>query len=44
MSPESVAAILVPFAFFFSVLTPDARQPNSLIRVAYIGAVVLAAA
>jgi hypothetical protein len=37
------AAILIPFAFFFSVLTPDATQPNGLIRVAYAGAIVLAA-
>jgi hypothetical protein len=37
------AAIIVPFAFFFSVLTPDAAQPNSLIRLAYVGALVLAA-
>lgn len=36
------AAILVPFAFFFSVLTPDATRPNGLIRIAYLGAVVLA--
>ena len=37
------AAILIPFAFFFSVLTPDATQPNALIGVAYLGAIVLAA-
>ena len=37
------AAILVPFAFFFSVLTPDAVRPNGLIGIAYVGAVVLAA-
>jgi hypothetical protein len=37
------AAILIPFAFFFSILSPDATQPNSLIRIAYVGAVVLAA-
>ena len=37
------AAILVPFAFFFSVLSADATQPNSLIRIAYVGAVILAA-
>jgi hypothetical protein len=36
------AAILVPFAFFCSVLTPDATAPNALINVAYIGAAVLA--
>jgi hypothetical protein len=37
------AAILIPFAFFFSVLRPDATEPNGLIRVAYAGAMLLAA-
>lgn len=37
------AAILIPFAFFFSVLSPDATEPNGLIRLAYVGALVLAA-
>ncbi len=37
------AAILISFAFFFSVLQADATEPNSLIRIAYLGAVVLAA-
>jgi hypothetical protein len=37
------AAILIPAAFFFSVLTPDATQPNALINLAYVGAVFLAA-
>jgi hypothetical protein len=36
------AAILLPAAFFFSVLTPDATEPNGLIYLAYAGAVVLA--
>lgn len=36
------AAILIPFAFFFSVLSADATEPNALIRVAYVGALVLA--
>jgi len=36
------AAILIPFAFFFSVLTPDATRPNGLINIAYVGAIVLA--
>ncbi len=36
------AAILVPAAFFLSVLSPDATEPNGLIALAYIGAVVLA--
>jgi hypothetical protein len=38
------AAILLPVAFFFSVLTPDATRPNPIINLAYVGAVVLAAA
>ncbi|MDM7923890.1 MAG: hypothetical protein QUS14_16465 [Pyrinomonadaceae bacterium] len=37
------AAILIPFAFFFSVLTPEATKPNGLIYLAYVGAVILAA-
>lgn len=36
------AAILLPLAFFLSVLKPDAREPNALIYLAHIGAVVLA--
>jgi uncharacterized membrane protein len=35
------AAILLPAAFFFSVLTADATAPNGLIYLAYVGAVVL---
>jgi hypothetical protein len=37
------AAILLPMAFFLSVLSPTATQPNALIYLAFIGAVVLAA-
>ena len=37
------AAILLPSAFFLSVLRPDATQPNGLIVLAPVGAVVLAA-
>jgi hypothetical protein len=37
------AAILLPTAFFLSVLRPDATAPNGLIGLAYAGAVVLAA-
>jgi hypothetical protein len=37
------AAILVPAAFFLSVLSPDATEPNGLIALAYVGAAVLAA-
>ena len=36
------AAIFLPVAFFFSVLSPDATEPNGFIYVAYIGAVILA--
>jgi hypothetical protein len=36
------AAILLPAAFFFSVLSQDAREPNALINLAYLGAVCLA--
>jgi hypothetical protein len=37
------AAILVPAAFFLSVLSPEATEPNGLIALAYVGAAVLAA-
>jgi hypothetical protein len=37
-----VAAILVPAAFFLSVLSPIATAPNGLIDLAYVGAVLLA--
>jgi hypothetical protein len=37
------AAILLPVAYFLSVLDPDAARPNGLIYLAYIGAVVLVA-
>jgi uncharacterized membrane protein len=37
------AAILLPVAFFLSVLSPAAREPNGLIYLAYVGAAVLAA-
>ena len=36
------AAILMPLAFFLSVLSPDATEPNALIHLAYVGGVVLA--
>ena len=36
------AAILLPAAFFFSVLSPHATAPNSFIYLAYVGAVELA--
>ena len=39
-----IAAILIPAAFFLSVASPSAREPNGLITLGYIGAVFLAAA
>ncbi len=36
------AAILLPVAFFLSVLSPDATRPNGLIYLAYVGAIILA--
>jgi hypothetical protein len=36
------AAILMPLAFFLSVLSPEATEPNALIYLAYVGGVVLA--
>lgn len=35
------AAILLPVAFFLSVTSADATEPNSLISLAYVGAVLL---
>ena len=37
------AAILLPAAFFLSVLSPQAQEPNGMISLAYVGAVLLAA-
>src|SRR5215510_2051339 len=39
-----IAAILIPAAFFLSVASPSAREPNGLINLAYIGALFLAGA
>jgi len=39
-----IAAILIPAAFFLSVVSPTAREPNALLNLAYIGAAFLAAA
>ena len=38
-----IAAILIPAAFFLSVASPSAKEPNGLIGLAYIGALFLAA-
>lgn len=32
-----LAAIFLPAAFFFSVLSPDATKPNGFINLAYVG-------
>lgn len=37
------SAILLPAAFFFSVFSPEATEPNGFIYLAYLGAVVLTA-
>jgi drug/metabolite transporter superfamily protein YnfA len=37
-----IAAILVPLAFFVSMLDPKAQEPNGVIYLAYVGALVLA--
>ena len=39
-----IAAILIPAAFFLSVVSPDAKAPNGVIDLAYVGAIFLAAA
>lgn len=39
-----IAAILIPAAFFLSVASPTATEPNGLIDFAYVGAVFLAGA
>jgi hypothetical protein len=36
------SAILLPAAFFLSVASPQATEPNGLIYLAYVGAVLLA--
>lgn len=38
-----VAAILLPVAYFLSVLPEDATEPNALIYLAYLGAAILVA-
>ncbi len=36
------SAVLLPAAFFLSVLSPEATEPNTMIYLAYVGAVSLA--
>ena len=38
-----IAAILIPAAFFLSVVSPTATEPNALMNLAYIGALFLTA-
>ena len=38
-----VAAVLLPAAFFLSVTSADATEPNALISLAYVGAILLVA-
>lgn len=37
-----IAAILVPVAFFCSMLSPAATEPNTIINLAYVGGAILA--
>ena len=39
-----IAAILIPAAFFLSVASPTATEPNGLVNLVYVGALFLAAA
>lgn len=39
-----IAAILIPAAFFLSVVSPTATRPNRLMNLAYVGALFLAGA
>ena len=35
------AALLLPAAYFLSIVRPDAERPNRLVNLAYVGAVAL---
>jgi hypothetical protein len=37
------SAILLPLAFFLSILSPNATEPNAMIYLAYVGAIALIA-
>ena len=39
-----IAAILIPAAFFLSMASPAAKEPNGLINLAYLGALFLGGA
>jgi hypothetical protein len=38
------AALLLPAAYFLSIVRPDAERPNRLVNLAYLGAVALTSA
>ncbi len=42
-SAVPIAAILLPVAFFLSMVSPRATEPSALIYLAYVGAVLAAA-
>ena len=42
-SGAPIAAILIPAAFFLSVVSPTSTHPNGLMNLAYIGALFLGA-
>ena len=35
------AALLLPIAFFLSIVRPDAERPTRLVNLAYLGAISL---
>jgi len=37
-----IAAVLMALAFFLSVLSPKATEPNAMIYLAYVGGLLLA--
>lgn len=39
-----LSAILLPAAFFLSVISPDDTEPNAMIYLAYVGAIILVVA
>ena len=43
-SGAPIAAILIPAAFFLSVVSPTAKEPSGLMNLAYVGALFLAGA
>jgi hypothetical protein len=37
----SAAALLLPIAYFLSIVRPNATRPNRLVNLAYVGAATL---